>query len=160
MADISREICFKLKEARRAAKISQCELAVEIGCKQSAISMFEQGYPTKLSAETVEKLAKKFEIDLKAEMEKPAVFTAGTGQAVDLVKVGSGFCANPACPTNHRYEVEGRVLFRPDRGAADPVGGRFCAMCGEVLARRCPNCGSPVHEGAICSYCGEPYVVG
>ena len=42
---------------------------------------------------------------------------------------------------------------------ADPVGGKYCAMCGELLERACPNCGAPVHAGAICSLCGQPYVV-
>ena len=22
----------------------------------------------------------------------------------------------------------------------------------------CPNCGAPVHAGAICSLCGQPYI--
>ena len=69
-----------------------------------------------------------------------------------------GFCPNPHCPSNHAYEVEGRRLVRPDRNEADPVGATYCAVCGEVLEKRCPNCGAPLHEGAVCSYCGEPYV--
>jgi hypothetical protein len=38
------------------------------------------------------------------------------------------------------------------------VGGKFCAVCGEVLEKRCPNCNAPIHEGAVCSFCGSPYV--
>ncbi len=70
-----------------------------------------------------------------------------------------GFCPNPSCPTNKEYFVEEVRLFLPDREAADPVGGKYCAMCGELLERRCPSCGAAVHAGAICSLCGQPYVV-
>lgn len=144
------EICFKLRDARRLAGLSQHVLAAEVGCKQSALSMFEQGRPTKLSTEVVEKLAKKLGVDLSAAApspDSPAVYAPG-----------SGFCPNPQCPSNRAYQVAGRVLYSPDRAAADPVGGRFCAVCGEVLERFCPNCGALVHAGAVCSHCGQPYI--
>ena len=60
MTELSPEICLKIKEARRAAKLSQSVVALEVGCKQSALSMFEQGDGTKLNDEVIEKLAKKF----------------------------------------------------------------------------------------------------
>ena len=66
MTNLNPNICFKLRDARRAAKLSQGELAAEVGCKQSALSMFEQGRPTKLNDEVVEKLAKKFGVSLVA----------------------------------------------------------------------------------------------
>lgn len=157
---MSREICLKLKEARRAAKISQGELAAEVGCKQSAISMFEQGQPTKLNSEAVEKIARKFGIDISEK--KKAEDDTEISVSIPNSKISpphSGFCPNPACPSNHRYEVEGRVLVMPDREKADPVGGRFCAFCGELLERKCPNCGALIHNGSVCSLCGEPYIV-
>lgn len=154
MTNLDPDICKRIRDARRENKISQSELAAEVGCKQSALSMFEQGQPTKLNGDVVERLAKKFSIDLSAKsaarvvQEQPVVFTAAT----------RAFCPNPSCPSNKAYEVDGRRLFLPDREMADPVGGKFCAVCGEILERRCPNCGAPVHAGAICSLCGEPYV--
>lgn len=157
MTNLSPEFCFKVKEARRAAKISQGELAAEVGCKQSAISMFEQGDGTKLNDEVIGKLSKKFGIDV-------SVHSSGDGNAagnrlpVMRHAPHSGFCPNGDCPSNCRYEVAGRLFAKPDREAADPVGGRYCAICGEVLERRCPNCGASVHAGAVCSLCGEPYV--
>ena len=153
VTNLSPEICFKLKEARRAAKLSQSELAAEIGCKQSALSMFEQGDGTKLNDIVIGKLAKKFGVSLTAEAS-----ASGLAGSVVAASASRGFCPNPKCPSNAAYAVDGRTLLRPDRSAADPVGGKFCAICGEVLEKRCPNCGASVHEGAVCSFCGEPYV--
>ena len=155
MIRLSPEICLKIKEARRLAKLSQSDVATEVGCKQSALSMFEQGDGTKLNDDVVEKLAKKFGVELhpveKKEESVKSALRYSTGPVI-------GFCPNPHCPTNVSYEVEGRILLKPNRSAADPVGGKFCAICGEVLEKSCPNCGAPIHEGGICSYCGDPYV--
>ena len=156
MTKLSPEICFKLKEARRTAGLSQSAVAFEVGCKQSALSMFEQGDGTKLNDEVIKKLAEKFGVSLippSPEAKAPATHP----EAVTAIKV-RGFCPNPHCPSNKAYEVDGRTLLMPDRTAADPVLGKFCALCGEVLEKRCPNCGAPVHDGAICSLCGDPYV--
>ena len=156
MTNLSPEICQKLKEARRTAKLSQSVVAAEVGCKQSALSMFEQGDGTKLNDEVIRKLAEKFGVSLEAKRaEAPVSSFAGACAVATAVR---GFCPNPKCPSNHSYEVDGRTILGPDRSAADPVGGKFCAVCGEVLEKRCPNCGAPVHEGAICTFCGEPYI--
>ncbi len=155
MTKLSPNVCFKIRDARRAAKLSQSVLAAEVGCKQSALSMFEQGDGTKLNDEVVGKLAQRFGIALE-ESEKEA--SAEVAAPPVVVSSGHGFCPNAHCPSNRAYEVEGRSFMLPDRLRADPVGGKFCALCGEVLEKRCPNCGAPVHEGAICSLCGEPYV--
>ena len=144
--------------SRREAGLTQSELAAEVGCKQSALSMFEQGDGTKLNDEVIEKLAKKFNLSY-AQKES----SGGKSANVLLPTANSqhslrGFCPNPRCPSNHEYFVEETRLFRPDRDAADPVGGRYCAMCGELLERKCPNCGASVHAGAFCSLCGRPYI--
>ena len=153
MKNLNPEFCRKAKVARKDAGLSQSELASEIGCKQSALSMFEQGDGTKLSDEVIEKIAKKFNLSITsgaAQQQSPIVQVAPSSVR--------GFCPNPHCPSNHEYFVEEMRLFRPDREAADPVGGRYCALCGEILERKCPNCGAPVHAGAICSLCGQPYI--
>lgn len=163
MTNLSPDICFKLRDARRAAKLSQSELAAEVGCKQSALSMFEQGRPTKLNDEVVEKLAKKFNISLTPPPSTSTSTFPSNSNSNFISTFPSnlplrGFCPNPNCPSNKPYVVDGRELRLPDREMADPVGAKFCAICGEVLEKRCPNCGSPVHAGGICSLCGEPYV--
>ncbi len=157
MTNLSPEFCFKVREARRAAKISQGELAAEVGCKQSAISMFEQGDGTKLNDEVIGKIAKKFGLDISSKGDDKSGSNSLLSAHIRHDS-HSGFCPNANCPSNHRYEVDGRWLARPDRETADPVGGRFCAVCGEILERRCPNCGAHVHSGAVCSFCGEPYI--
>ena len=118
--------------------------------------MFEQGDGTKLNDEVINRLAAKFGVKLRdgSSAESQPV------RAPQLIALlpHTGYCPNPACPSHHRYQVEERTLIRPDRVAQDPAGGKYCAVCGEVLERRCPNCGAPVHDGAICSLCGEPYL--
>ena len=154
VTNLSPEICKKLKEARRAAKLSQSVVAADIGCKQSALSMFEQGDGTKLNDGVIRKLAEKFGVSLEESV--PVSMVAG---ASTVVSASRGFCPNPNCPSNRAYEVDARTLLRPERSVADPVCGKFCAVCGEILEKRCPNCGAPVHDGAICTFCGEPYIV-
>lgn len=148
-----------IREARRAAKLSQSVVAEEVGCHQSALSAFEQGDCTKLGDEVVERLSKKFGVGLEPEATRPHDGVAAAPARFEFA-AGSGFCPNPRCPSNRPYQVEGRDCFKPDRIVADPVGGRFCAMCGEALERKCPNCGAPVHDGGFCSLCGDPYVIG
>lgn len=153
MKNLDIDICYRMRTARKERGISQSALAAEVGCKQSALSMFEQGDPTKLNDEVVEKLARKFEIDLSAPAKK-----AAEAEILARMSPHTGMCPNPACPSHLRYLVEGKTFLKPNRQQTDPVGGRFCAVCGEVLERFCPNCHAPLHEGAVCSHCGEPYI--
>ena len=157
MKGLSREFCEKIALARREAGISQTELAAEIGCKQSALSPFERGDGTKLSDEAVQKLSAKFGIPLPSKDDNLHHSTLLV--PTSTLPPASGFCPNPDCPSHRKVQAAGKAIIIPDRKLSDPVGGRFCALCGEVLERKCPNCGSPVHEGAVCSFCGKPYVV-
>ena len=117
--------------------------------------MFECGDGTKLNDEVIGKLSEKFGIAL------PKQGAQSQSAAISLpVTVGAerGFCPNPHCLSNKPYEIDGRLFARPHREECDPVFGKFCAICGEVLEKRCPNCGSRLHEGAVCTFCGQPYV--
>ena len=66
MTSLPREICLKLKEARQAKGYNQSTLARMVGCKQSAISMFEAGMTTKLSNETVKKMSELLGVSLES----------------------------------------------------------------------------------------------
>lgn len=157
MKGLSREFCEKIALARREAGISQIELAAEIGCKQSALSPFERGDGTKLSDEAIKKLSEKFGIPLPSKEEEK-------NQNSSLITLTSSFpaftglCLNPDCPSHRKVMAGPRAIVIPDRKVTDPIGGRYCAFCGEVLVRTCPNCGAAVHDGAVCSICGKPYI--
>lgn len=160
MKNLSPDFCRRIREERRNAGLKQTELAAAIGCKQSALSMFEQGDGTKLNDEAIRRLAERF----KFRIEDFTRETESVGDEVpaapvmSVAQAGTGFCPNPCCPSQHEYFVEARRLLVPDRAAQDPVGARYCAICGELLERRCPQCGAAVHAGAVCSFCGRAYV--
>ena len=120
--------------------------------------MFEQGDGTKLNDEVIGRILKKFKIELPKDSADAPVGIVPISPIPVVIAPHTAFCPNPLCPSHTSYEVDGRRLLRPDRVQQDPVGGKYCAICGELLERRCPNCGAPVHDGAICSLCGEPYV--
>lgn len=152
MNNISKKACMKFKEARRSLGITQSTLAEEIGCHQAALSMFENGNPTKLSEEYVTKLSARLGIDLK-ELAAEAASEDAPGVAV-VQSVAAGFCPERECPSNAAYSVAGRTFYR-----VTLQKGRYCAHCGEVLETRCPKCGAAINEGACCSSCGSPYVI-
>ena len=100
MKNLNPEFCRKAKVARKEAGLSQSDLASEIGCKQSALSMFEQGDGTKLSDEVIEKIAKKFNLSITCgAAQQPAPIVQVAASSV------RGFCPNPHCPSNHEYFV-------------------------------------------------------
>ena len=154
MTNLDTEICRRFKEARKAKGLSQSSLAVEVGCKQSTISAFENGDATKLSDVTVKKISEvlgvSLEVPKKEEREPQPAAVPGM-----MVR---GYCPDPNCPSNIPYVVGDRLLFKTLREKASPNGGGRCACCGEVLETRCGACGAPLNDGACCGVCGEPYV--
>ncbi len=153
MADLDIEICRRFKTARKEKGLSQSFLAGQVGCKQSALSAFENGNSTKLSDAIVGKLSETLGVSLKAAPKKelsPPVIVPGV--------IVRGFCPDANCPSNVPYMVGEKLFFRPLRAKAAPGGGTRCVCCGEVLERRCPACGAPLNEGACCGTCGSPYI--
>ena len=157
MTNLPKETCLKLKEARQAKGLSQSTLAQMVGCKQSAVSMFEGGDTTKISEDTVKKLADILGVSLEATVSKD-VQSIGESLKAGSRQITHGYCPNCECPSNVPYVVGGRLLYRPSRDLASPTGGRRCVQCGEVLETRCPSCGATLNDGACCATCGAPYV--
>ena len=153
MVNLSKNICFKFAEARRREGLSQSALAEEVGCMQSAISMFEKGNVTKLSKETIQKLSDRLKVPLEDNDSEIANITS-----IPAIKSVYGFCPDCSCPSNVPYLVGERLFFRPSRHLASPTGGKRCALCGEVLELHCPVCGAGLNDGACCGVCGSPYV--
>ena len=154
MTNLPPEFCLLAASARRAAKLSQSALAREIGCNQSALSMFEAGYPTKLSGETVERLAKRLGLELGTGT------ASGAGQAAQLAQPVQvrAFCPDCRCLSNVPYGCGGRLFFRPAPVSVCAGANAHCVHCGELLETACPACGAPVNEGACCAVCGAGYV--
>lgn len=154
MVNLSPEIAARFAEVRKDKGMSQTSLAALVGCKQSAVSMFEAGMTGKISEETVRKIARVLEIDLDVEKGKKVenALTVPAGMV-------RGFCPDCRCVSNVPYTAGGRLFFRPSLNLASPSGGDRCALCGEVLEKKCPACGAELNDGACCGRCGSAYVV-
>ena len=155
MSKVSKELCQRFAEARRAKGLRQTELAARVGCTQSALSMFESGQPTKLSEETVKKLSEFLGVPLLEASAAVGLPFLGSCESQIVIQ---GFCPNDQCPSNVPYVVNGRLFCRPSRKVASPTGGTRCAQCGELLEMNCPSCGAPLNDGACCAVCGAAYV--
>ena len=149
MQNIPKTVCWKFKDARRALGLTQSALAAEIGCQQAALSMFENGKPTKLSDDFVTKLAVRLNLDLARLLDVTHKVAEVPSQSAIML----GFCPDPECPSNTSYSVGERTFFR-----VTIQKGIYCVHCGEVLEKRCPSCGAALNEGACCTMCGAPYV--
>lgn len=152
MSDGTRAFHELLLAARRAAGMTQSELARKVGCQQSAISMFESGRPDSLSEEKVKTLAKVLGVDPAAPPSVPA----GPVRPRSVLK----YCPVDDCPSNVPYAVRGQVCLAPTLVMAEAAERTHCRDCGELLESACPNdgCGAPVSPGAFCPSCGAPYV--
>lgn len=128
-----------------------------VGCKQSAVSMFEAGMTTKISDETVKKMADVLGVSLEPKIGMPQETPTSYVQS-PTASIVHGYCPNGDCPSNVPYMVGGRLFYRPMRLVASPIGGIYCTQCGELLETRCPSCGAPLNDGACCASCGSAYV--
>jgi transcriptional regulator with XRE-family HTH domain len=141
----------RLRDARRAKGLTQCALAEQAGCKQSALSMMESGRMEALAHGTIVKIA-----EILGVVIEPV--PAGAGHAVPAVPpAGRSICPSFDCPSNVPFVVNGEVIFWPRRQPT--ATGRHCVFCGEVLAQACRRCGAPITEGACCPECGAVHVL-
>jgi len=144
-----------LRRARRAGSVTQSALAEAVGCRQSAISMFEAGRADALAWDKVQRMAAHLDVDLSS-FAGPAVSSL-TVSAIRLA-----YCPAHDCPSNVPYVVGGRPCLKPRLVSTHEGGPGHCRLCGEVLETRCPNegCRADICEGAFCPFCGSAYVSG
>jgi len=145
----------QVRRRRRAEGLTQSALAGEVGCTQSAVSMFESGRSDALSAETRKRIAER--LGLEAPAARAAGAASGEGE---LLREVCKYCPVDDCPSNVPYAVRGALHFKPALVAAPADRPTYCAWCGEVLESACPNpaCGAAVTAGAFCRICGTRYV--
>jgi transcriptional regulator with XRE-family HTH domain len=143
--NIERDPCKYIAQARRKKGVTQSELAQNVSCKQSAISMFERGNPNALSSEKQQAIAKLLDIAW------PPLDDIASESPSTLA-----FCPNFDCPANYPYRVANQLLFMPY--LAHDSNSTNCKYCGEVLEKACPNCKTHFQSGACCQVCGTAYI--
>ncbi len=139
-----------LRDARRKAGMTQASLAKQADCKQSAISMMEQGGTNILARETINRIAEILQVDISAYAEEDSAQSA--------VRIVLKYCPVYDCPSNMPYTVGGRVFFLPEMEKCQTNKIQHCQMCGEILEEKCPECGAKVRDGACCELCGASFV--
>ena len=138
-----------VREARRRKGLTQAQVAEAIDCKQSAVSMFENGRRDALSREKLTSLGKLLDVDTSREPQE--------------VRTPAGnlrFCPDMDCPSNVPFMVGGRVAIRPSMVPVTGDAPTYCRYCGEVLTASCSNtqCSAPPTPGAFCTVCGTAYI--
>ncbi|MFC1452476.1 helix-turn-helix domain-containing protein [Verrucomicrobiota bacterium] len=138
---------------RRDRNMTQSELAELVGCRQSAVSMYEAEKPSKLSRKNVERIAEILEIDLSA-------FPVEREREEQATRLSLKYCPIDTCLSNIPYAVHGSLHFKPTMIRGEGVSKSRCTCCGEVMESTCPNpdCRAELVEGAVCPRCATPYV--
>jgi transcriptional regulator with XRE-family HTH domain len=152
----ARPLSELFRQKRRAAGLSQQELADRCGVKQSAISGFERhgDAAQALSAEKIRQVADLLGIVLDEAQAKARPYAA---------RLALFYCPNCECPSVVVYPLGGQTAYRPRFIRAEAEVRLFCPDCGEICERRCPGCRTPISErlrGAFCPECGSPFIVG
>ena len=113
----------QVRRRRRSEGLTQSELAGEVGCTQSAVSMFESGRLDALSAETQHRIAKRL------GLEPPAERAGGSGSdAVKRAQTVCKYCPVDDCPSNVPYAVRGALHFKPSLMEAVADTPTYCAL--------------------------------
>ena len=137
--------------ARLRLHLTQQEVAAQIGCKQSAISGFENGKSGALSNEKIEKFAEIVGVPLPSAAENAVA--AGEQGAVERILA---FCPCADCPKGLPAAINGRKVVRPAMVYIDGgLNPSFCKACGSELASGCRECLTELTPGAaFCTGCG------
>lgn len=142
-----------ISRARRQLGLTQSELARQVGCRQSAVSMFERGHLTALARPTIKAILVALKLDAAlADAPPNAPLPDNATESTTLL----AYCPVFDCPSNIPFTVQGTLMLKPSTSPS--ATARHCAYCGELLERMCPECGIPINDGACCNQCGTPYI--
>lgn len=138
-----------VREARRRKGLTQAQVAEAIDCKQSAVSMFENGRRDALSRDKLVSLGKLLDVD-----------PSRAAQESDAPTGNLRYCPDVNCPSNVPFMVGGRVAIRPSMTPVSGSAPSYCRYCGEVMAASCSNaeCKESPEPGAFCAACGTAYI--
>lgn len=137
------------REARRKKKLTQTDLAKELHCHISAISAFENGSITALSRGKLVRLGEILGVDMEAALD-----------AFDIaIATRLRYCTSSHCPSAKAVLIHEQIVLFPSFFEVESHRDRYCRLCGEVLARACPQCGSELRaNAAYCPECGGAYL--
>jgi DNA-binding XRE family transcriptional regulator len=143
----------QIRLARRQRGMTQSQLAREVHCSQSAISMYESGHLDALADKTVKLIADLMGLEIPDDASSDAA-----GEPVALAS--RKYCPVDDCPSNIPYVAGGGLHFKPTLVEGPVNEPSHCGFCGEVLESACPQdgCGAPLNEGGVCERCGVSYV--
>lgn len=145
-----------IREQRRAAGLSQQDLANRAGIKQSALSTYERHGPEAqaLSRENIAEVAEILAVPLPDSEDLPR----------SSRRFALHFCPEPDCPGVISYALgPGRTGYRPRFVRAPTDRPLYCTDCGEICERACAECGADISSawhGAFCPSCGTAYIDG
>ena len=136
-----------IRQARSQAGLTQGALGEQLGLKQSAISMMEQGKEHAISDRKLLKMGELLGLDLlplmKAEQPAPAILK---------------FCSSPDCFAHVPLSLAGQLVLMPSM-VSGPAGELSrCQYCADPLEEKCGECEAPVCEASACMACGTAYV--
>ena len=122
MPQESETIHRMFRRRRIEAGLTQSELARQVGCKQSAISMFESGRVDVLSRDKLASIAERLGIDpdMLPAPELPAATVPRSPRRLY-------YCPVDECPSNIPYTVR-KSVFSPDVSAHRRKSGRTGAL--------------------------------
>jgi transcriptional regulator with XRE-family HTH domain len=120
-----------LTDLRKAAGLSQAQLAEKLGLSQTTISRLESAKVFTGDVGVVAKIARFFKTPLKELL--PHLDATVTGETF------FAFCPNPSCFENQTGSPQKWKSFK-EYPANDYPEVNFCPSCGTSLCKECPSC--------------------
>lgn len=147
----------RVKRVREEKELSQKEVVIDGGLKQSYLSNLERGNIKEPTLEMLKKVAK----GLRVTLDELLIGTNCEG----LFKLPAEmvYCPNPRCLKAGTADENGiKILtkrFYTERFKENGKEVKYCPYCGEEIIHRCPEpeCGTPIYQwdALFCMGCGK-----